>query len=249
MIAFSAPPFRRSVSVLVPALNEVENLRPTTVHLVRALSETCEEFEIIIVDDGSNDGTADEADRIAAEYPNVRVFHNERNFGIGYSYRRGVEEAQCAYMVYIPGDNTWPYTSCRELFLAIGSADIVTSYAINAHERGFVRRLLSPTYTKCLNMVFGHRMHYYNGLNIYPISFLRANPVTTSGFAFQAELLLRALAAGMSYTEIGLAIDERVSGKSKAINWRSFLNVSSTFLCLVWHLRIKPVFHSAQRGN
>ncbi len=234
--------FRRSITVLVPALNEVENLRPTTETLLRALAETCDEFEVIIVDDGSTDGTAQEADQLAAEFPNVRALHNARNLGIGAAYRRGIAEARCACLVYIPGDNTWPYESCRQLFSALGRADIVTSYPLNSQSRTLVRRMLSPLYTCSLNLIFGHRMHYYNGLNIYPVSFLRAASIATSGFAFQAEALLKALTAGLSYIEIGLTIDERVSGGSKAISLRSFLSVTGTVLRLAWNLRVKRLF-------
>ena len=100
---------RRSISVLVPALNEVDNLRPTVETLLRALSETADEFEIIVVDDGSSDGTKELADRLAAEISRVRVLHNERPRGIGHAYMRGCEVARGDHFVYIPGDNTRPY--------------------------------------------------------------------------------------------------------------------------------------------
>lgn len=227
----------RSICVLIPALNEVENLAPTVDAVRQALSETVETFEIIIVDDGSNDGTGEVADRLAADLAGVRVFHNPNRRGIGYDYMLGYEKTTCDYFVYIPGDNTWPYASCRELFSALGQADIVTSYAVNPEVRPLGRRLLSPFYTFCLNLLFGRRMRYYNGLTIYPVSFLKTRPATTYGFAFQAEALLKALAAGLSYVEVGLAIDERAAGASKAINLRNIAGVIATILRLRWSLR------------
>jgi dolichol-phosphate mannosyltransferase len=227
----------RSICVLVPALNEVENLAPTVNAVRRALSETIEAFEIIIVDDHCTDGTARVADRLAAEIKNVRVFHNPSTRGIGYAYILGYENTTCSHFVYIPGDNTWPYLSCRKLFSALRQTDIVTSYAINPEVRPLSRRLLSPFYTYCLNLLFGHKMRYYNGLTIYPVSFLRTRPVTTFGFAFQAEALLKALAVGLSCSEIGLPIDERAAGSSKAISLRNIASVIATILRLRWELR------------
>jgi dolichol-phosphate mannosyltransferase len=230
----------RSITVLVPALNEAANLGPTVETLVRALGETTDEFEIIVVDDGSIDGTGAVADSLTAAIPGVRVFHNARNCGIGYAYMLGCREARCSHFVYIPGDNTWPFESCRRLFAQLGCADIVTSYATNPEVRPLGRRLLSPLYTACLNLIFGRHMRYYNGLTIYPVEFLRGRPATTFGFGFQAEVLLRALDAGLSYVEIGLAIDERAAGGSKAVRLGNILSVMATVLRLFWRLRIVP---------
>src|SRR5215813_3359615 len=112
----ASPTLEKSVSVLVPAFNEVNNLAGTVERLLEALDITVEDFEIIIVDDGSTDGTGAVADRLSASNPSVRVLHNAQNMGLGYAYRRGYQEASKEFYVYIPGDNTWPYRSFVELF-------------------------------------------------------------------------------------------------------------------------------------
>lgn len=228
----------QSVSVLVPCLNEESNLEPTLERLLKALSITAEDFEIIIINDGSTDTTGIVADRLAAVHDNVRVIHHRTPMGLGSAYRAGVNEASKNYLVYIPGDNTWPYRSLLELFGNLGKADIVTCYTTNAHVRPFGRRLVSSAYTCVLNLLFGRRMHYYNGLTIYPMSFLKKNPVTTAGFGFQADTLIHALERGLSVVEIALPIDERMAGGSKAVNLRNITSVAMTVLRLFWQLRI-----------
>src|ERR1700675_243415 len=161
----------RSISVLVPVLNEADNLEPTVNRLIEALTITIEDFEIIVVDDGSTDGTAVVSDRLAATKPNVRVIHNPRNMGLGYSYARGCDEARKEFFVYIPGDNTWPYRSFVELFGNLGRADIITSFAINPGVRPASRRIVSRAYTQVLNFLFRRRMRYFNGLTIYETDF------------------------------------------------------------------------------
>src|SRR5256885_1412512 len=79
--------------------------------------------------------------------------------------------------------------------------------------RGPARRLGSSAYTGALNLAFGLRMHYFNGLTVYPTEFLRSNPVKTHGFGFQAEALLKAIDDGLSVVEIPLPIDERAVGR------------------------------------
>lgn len=233
------PMLQRSISVFVPALNEEHTLAPTVERLIDALTITIEDFEIIIVNDGSSDNTGNVAERIAAENPIVRVVSNPRTMGLGFGYRRGYEEATKDSFVYIPGDNTWPYRSFVELFGNLGRADIITSYAINPEVRPFGRRIVSRLYTIAMNVLFGRHMRYFNGLTIYPVSFLRRGPATTFGFGFQAEVLLKALYSGLSYIEVGLPIDERSAGGSKAVNIRNIVSVAATVVRLFWALRIR----------
>jgi dolichol-phosphate mannosyltransferase len=238
------PRTRGSISVVVPALNEIDNLEPTVLTLLTALRATIDEYEIVIVDDGSTDGTGEVADRLTTEHLPVRAVHNESNMGIGYSYERGYRAASKEFLVYIPGDNTWPLDSCVELFSTLGHADVIVSYASNPEVRPRGRRILSRVYTGTLNTLFGHRMRYYNGLNVYPTEFLRRLPRMTVGFGFQAEVLLRSLGAGMSYVEIAVPIDERTAGHSKAVTCRNVMAVMRTVLRLWWELRIAPIVQS-----
>ena len=229
---------RRSITVLVPALDEEKSLAPTVKRLIDALTITIEEFEIVIIDDGSSDKTRVVAEQLAADYPFVRVIANPRTMGLGFSYTRGYQEAKKEFFVYIPADNTWPYRSFVELFGQLGRADIITSYALNPEVRPFGRRVISRFYTLVLNALFARQLRYFNGLTIYPVSFLRRGPLTTFGFGFQAEVLLKALYSGLSYIEVGLPIDERSAGGSKAVNPRNIISVIVTIVRLFWTLRV-----------
>jgi NAD(P)-dependent dehydrogenase (short-subunit alcohol dehydrogenase family) len=230
---------QRSLTVLVPALNEESTLAPTVERLIDALTITIDDFEIIIVDDGSSDGTRAVAERLAAAHSFIRVIGNPRSMGLGYAYRRGYQEATKAFFAYIPSDNTWPYRSFVELFGQLGHADVITSYALNPEVRPLARRIVSRLYTVVLNVLFSRHLRYFNGLTIYPVTFLRRGPLTTVGFGFQAEVLLKALNSGLSYIEVGLPIDERSSGASKAVSARNIASVAVTVARLFWTLRIR----------
>jgi NAD(P)-dependent dehydrogenase (short-subunit alcohol dehydrogenase family) len=229
---------QRSLSVLIPALNEAKNLEQTVVRLIEALTITVEDYEIVIVDDGSTDGTGAIADQIAAANANIRVIHHPTNKGLGYCYTEGYRAATKEYFVYIPGDNTWPYRSFVELFGNIGRADVITSFAINPEVRPRGRRYVSRLFTIVMNRLFSRNLQYFNGLTIYPTNFLRRDPATTFGFGFQAEVLLKALTSGLSYIEVGLPIDERASGQSKAVNARNILSVAASVAALFYGLRV-----------
>jgi NAD(P)-dependent dehydrogenase (short-subunit alcohol dehydrogenase family) len=231
--------WQRSISVFIPCLNEEKNLKPTVARLIEALTVTVEDYEIIIVNDGSSDGTGAVAENLAAENSTIRALHNSRNMGLGYCFAQAYREARKSFFVYIPGDNTWPYRSFVELFGNLGRADIITSYAINPDVRPFARRVVSRLYTNLLNLLFRRHLQYFNGLTIYPVDFLRRDPATTFGFGFQAEVLLKALNLGLSYIEVGLPIDERTAGGSKAVNLTNILSVLSTLVRVFSDLRIR----------
>ena len=142
------------MTLLVPAFNEATNLAPTIERLIDALTITIEDFEIIIVNDGSTDNTHDIAEQIAKRHSMVRVIHNKQNMGLGYSYKRGYQEANKEFFVYIPGDNTWPYRSFVELFGNLGRAEIVTSYSTNPEVRPSGRRIISRAADLCTELAF-----------------------------------------------------------------------------------------------
>jgi dolichol-phosphate mannosyltransferase len=227
-----------SLSVLVPALNEQRDLEPTVRQLIRVVGGVCEDFEIIIVNDGSTDRTGAIAQRLVQEESRVRLLENPSNMGLGYSYARGVREASKTHFVYVPGDNTWPESSIGEILRHLGKADVITSYATNPEVRVGFRRLVSTAYTVALNTLFGHKMRYFNGLSVYPREFLLTRPITTWGFGFQAETLLKALDAGLSVVEVGVPIDEAAARKSRALSLRNFLSVAKTVVTTFWTLRV-----------
>jgi NAD(P)-dependent dehydrogenase (short-subunit alcohol dehydrogenase family) len=229
----------RSLSVFVAAFNEADNLGPTVDTIMRAASVSVEEYEIIIVNDGSTDGTREVADDLASKYPQVRVIHNERNMGLGYGWISAIKAATKGSFVFVPGDNTWPYRSLHELFGNLGKADVITSYTTNPEIRSTGRRALSSTYTTALNLIFGLKMRYYHGLTIYPTEFMRAHPITTYGFASMAEALLRAIHEGLSFIEVACPIEERANGHSKALTTKNLSSVAGTIGKLFIEMRLR----------
>jgi NAD(P)-dependent dehydrogenase (short-subunit alcohol dehydrogenase family) len=227
-----------SLSVVVPAFNVRDRLGQTVERLLQALRVSVEDFEIFIVDDASSDGTGAEADSLAAREAHIKALHNPRRLGLGGCYRRGIAEASKSYFVYIPGDNTWPRRSFLELFGQLGKADVITSYPTTLRALPMVRRFALRAHTRTLNLLFQLRMRYYNGLTIYPLGFLRATKVTTQGFGFQAEILLRAIRAGLSHIEVAIPVDVRAATAIRVITPTNVLSVARSVPRLLWELRI-----------
>src|SRR5262245_24732679 len=96
--AHEMPSPDRSLSVIIPAYNEAENIMATLENVAAAFETLAIPHEILVIDDGSKDDTAAIVERARGRYPAVRLLKNEKNMGFGWSYRRGVDEAALAHI-------------------------------------------------------------------------------------------------------------------------------------------------------
>ena len=234
------PPLKsRSLSVIVIAHNHAESLQATVESIHSALVVTTENSEIIIYDDGSTDDTAAVAGGLERRFKGVRVISFATQAGVGHRFKEGIREANCNFIVYIPADNSWPYRSYIELFGNIGKAEIITSYANNLFLRmPRMRRAASKLYTFLLDQAFGLKLHYYNGLTIYPSSYLSSIQLVSAGFGFQAEALIRAIRAGYSFVETALPIAENAAVRARPLTSRNIVDA----LAMIIRVKIKDTF-------
>jgi glycosyltransferase involved in cell wall biosynthesis len=225
-----------SVSFVVPALNEERVLEG----VIRSVSQTVDariaSYEIILIDDGSTDRTGAIMERLAAELPNMRVIHNDPNMGLGASYQRGVKEARLEYVMMLCGDGGVPASSLPPIIEKIGSADIVVPYMVNLRAiKTPTRYAISRCYTGLLNLMSGQHLNYYNGLPVHRRSLLRQINMTSSGFGFQGEILVKLLKSGCSYVEVGVEGAE-ATNKSSVFRVKNLASVTKTLLKLLREL-------------
>ncbi|MFC1592115.1 glycosyltransferase family 2 protein [Thermodesulfobacteriota bacterium] len=147
---------RQGLSIILPALNEAQALAP----LVQEIEGYCRErripAEIIIVNDGSTDGTAAVADRLAAENPGVAVIHHGRNLGYGKAIRNGFRAARNPYLFYTDADRQFAIRDLDHFWPHVrsGEADVVAGFRIDRQDSR-LRRLLSWGFNRLVRMLFG----------------------------------------------------------------------------------------------
>jgi len=222
-----------ATSFVVPALNEEGVVNEVVRAIWAIVDHYLDVYEIILIDDGSTDRTGQIMDQLASELPHVRVLHNETNCGLGASYQRGVREAKLDYVMMLCGDGGLPASSLPPIIEKIGTADIVVPYMPNLKEiKTPVRYLISRSYTNLLNLLSGHRLHYYNGLPVHRRAFLNQIKMTSSGFGFQGEILVKLLKSGCTYVEVPVPGAE-TTNKTSVFRLRNILSVTKTLLKLV----------------
>jgi len=246
---------RYSTSFVIPALNE-ENVVEEVVRAVwETVSRHLETFEIILIDDGSTDQTGQIMDRLASELPRMRVIHNATNLGLGAAYQRGVREARLDHVMMLCGDGGLPAASLPAIIEKIGTADIVVPYMTNLSEiKTPMRYLISRTYTNLLSLLSGHRLHYYNGLPVHRRALLNQITITSSGFGFQGEILVKLLKSGCSYVQVGV-LGAEATNKTAIFRVRNLFSVTATLLKLLLELirfrrlEIVPMRELARSGE
>ncbi len=222
-----------SLSIVIPAYCEAENILGTLDNVTGALASLPIDAEIIVVDDGSTDGTADLVRRHADRCPGVQLLVNERNMGFGWTYRRGVQAASREHVVMVHGDNAWGATTLQELFSHVGEADVIVGYTRDMWKtRSAGRTLLSKTFTLLVNAITRRRLQYYNGLQIHRTAVLRSLSIESTGYGFQAEVLVKSLKCSRTFVEVPMELTERVHGGSKAFRLKNVKDVLQTLMRL-----------------
>lgn len=203
-----------SVSFFCPAYHDAENL-PDLVPAVRSfLSKHADEFEIVIIEDGSPDNTGEVADQLAARFPHVRVVHHAKNQGYTATLREGFETARFDYVMYTDGDNQYDITDFEPYLNLIERNDLISGYAkVKAASRR--RALQSFVFNALIAVLF---VRWYRDINcsmkLIRRDALQKIPLRSSprGAFIDAELMLRARAAGLRIAQFPVTHYARKSG-------------------------------------
>ena len=223
---------------MVPAFNEEGALAETIGQIRGGLVGRVDNFEILIFDDGSHDLTGKVADTLALKDKTIRVFHNGRNRGTGYSYLQGLKLARFEYYMYVPGDNEFPQIALIGMIKHLGEVDIIIPFVKNMSVRPPVRRIISDIFTFVINSLFGLKIIYYNAPVIHNTELLRGVTLgENSGHAYQAAVLVSLIRAGASYLEVGYNMKERATGGSAAFKFRNILRVFETIIS--FYIKVK----------
>ncbi len=221
-----------TLSFIVPAYNEQNNLPRACETILRLASRCFREFEIIIVDDASTDGTWQTAQQLAKDNVLIRVFRNVSNRGLGFTYYYGIEKARYDYVMLVPGDNEVSPEALEGIFHEAGKADVLVTHIANRRARPLARQVVSRFFTLTMNLLFGLKLHYYNGINVIRTDLVKQCPHLTDGFAYMALILVRLLRDGRAYSTVGFMVQKRNHGKTKAFRLKNVISVLTSVATL-----------------
>lgn len=219
-----------SITVAIPALNEEKNIEGAIRSVFAAAAKVPGlQLEIIVIDDGSQDRTAEIVRGLAQQHDNVRMIQNSRNIGLGASIRRAIEAASMDKFLFIPGDNDLPVSTLELLFSNAYVADVVMTYFHNDECRGRMRYLLSNLFRVIYTTTFDLYVLYVNGPAVYPTNRLRQIDLHSTRFSIVAEINIKLLRQGVSFVELASNRQVGMEGSTSA-SWRSLLETARVYL-------------------
>ncbi|HEY5045541.1 MAG TPA: polyprenol monophosphomannose synthase [Solirubrobacteraceae bacterium] len=218
--------------LILPTYNEAENVQAIITAAGEVLTGASPDgFRVLVVDDGSPDGTGQIADRLAAEHDWVEVLHRAEKNGIGPAYLAGFRHALdhgAGYVMEMDSDFSHDPADLARLLAAVAAgADLAlgSRYVPGGGVRnwGLLRRLISEGGSTYARLVLGLRVRdLTGGFKCFRREVLEAihfDGVRSQGYAFQVELTYRAVRAGFQVVEVPIVFKDRERGESK-MSWR-----------------------------
>ena len=200
------PTLKPSVSVIVPALNEVENVAPLVAELAAKLPM---DYEVIIVDDGSTDGTYETAVAAQAQYRFLRVCQHRTNLGKTAAIVTGVEQAKGEFISVFDADLQFrPEDVVAQVEKLRAGWDVVTGWKQGAYEK----RAVSSIYNRLARLMFGIKVHDINALKSFRREVLIGETLRKDWHRYIVPL---AAARGFRVTEIPVVLRPRQFGEAK----------------------------------
>jgi glycosyltransferase involved in cell wall biosynthesis len=230
------------VSIVAPAFNEAAIIETVVREWMSVLSGETEEWEIVVTDDGSTDGTGTILRRLTEEDDHIKVVSLSTNKGCGYALRQAIDEARGKYVVTIDADGQFDLADYKSLFGKLTEGyDIVTGF--RRHKIDTVTRVVSDRiYHLIVKMLFGVHLRDTNcALKVYKSSILKAIQIDSRGYSIPTELLIKARALGYRIGEVGVTHSGRTVGVSKlkvvTVGWQTFIFLVYLKLKLLLHKR------------
>lgn len=221
------------ITVVMPALNEEANIGAAVCDTLRAFDSFGLDGEVVIVNDGSTDGTAAVVRTLMAEDARVRTIAHDEPHGIGASFWDGVDQAAKEAVVMLPGDNENDPRECFRYTGLLADVDIIIPFVLNHGARSATRKIVSFAYQFIINLSFGTSFNYTNGTVIYRRCVLSEITQRSTGFFFQTDILVRAVKMRRYlFAEVPYRVRQRTGGHSKAISFRTFGRVSRDYVRL-----------------
>jgi len=203
-----------SFTVIVPVYNEADLVIPSLARIDGFMRSWSADYEILVIESGSTDGSGALCDEAARTSRNVRVIHEPTRAGYGSAIRLGFANATKTLAWIVTLDVPFPLESIITAAPLLDSHGCVLSYR-SKDPRGIGRRIQSAIYNLLLHVLLGIRARHINSaFKVMRLSVVKEIPLRSAGWFIDAELLYRLQERGITCAEIGVPLVDRSAGAS-----------------------------------
>jgi glycosyltransferase involved in cell wall biosynthesis len=208
------------LSVFLPAYNDSGTIASLVITSLKTAARLTPDFEVIIVNDGSADSTAEISDELARTYPQVRVVHHEKNRGYGGALRTGFETASKELVFYTDGDAQYDPRELAKLWAAFSpDVDFVNGYKISRNDP-LHRIVIGRAYHWFVKLAFGLRLSDVDcDFRLMRRSVFDKVRLTRSSGVICVELMKKVQDHGYRLAEVPVHHFHRSYGKSQFFNF------------------------------
>ena len=207
-----------SISIFFPCYNEQENVGLAVEKALAVMEELNADFEVIVVDDGSTDGTGQIADEIAARNSGVKVVHHQSNLGYGAALQSGFKAATKELVFYTDGDSQFDINEMPALLPLMEQYDIVSCYRLNRRDP-IIRKINGWCWTKLVCLLFSLKIRDIDcAFKLYKREIFDDIKMSSTGALIDTEILARAARKNYSITQKGVHHYPRPAGLSSGAN-------------------------------
>ncbi len=220
-VDMSLPPLKprlistpRSLSVILPAYNEEALISDTISHVMSILSSWMQDFEVIVVNDGSKDRTGEIVADLEAYDRRIRLMNHPVNKGYGAALVTGFESVTKELAFFMDSDGQFDIRDLVRFFPLIEEYGAVLGYRIDRQDT-WMRKLNAWGWKKLVGFVF--RVHARDidcAFKLFRAEFFRTNHLETRGAMINTEIVYKLARAGYTYTEVGVQHLPRLAGKA-----------------------------------
>ena len=239
-----------SISAFFPAYNDAGTIASMVVMADRTLRQLTDDYEIIVVNDGSPDHTGEVLEELAARYPRLRVITHPRNRGYGGALRSGFAHATKELVFYTDGDAQY---DPRELALLLPAltpdVDLVNGYKIQRHDP-LHRIIIGRIYHHLVRVLFRLRLRDVDcDFRLMRRRIFEQIDLQEDSGVICVELMTKVQQAGFRIAEVPVHHYHRAYGKSQFFNFRRIALVGRDLVRLWWQLIWRDEFRRRLRAR
>ncbi|MEM9070773.1 MAG: glycosyltransferase family 2 protein [Myxococcota bacterium] len=218
------------LSLILPCYNEGPNVDRAVQEAFETAKEVASAFEIVVVDDGSADDTADRARALQKTIPELVLVQHPVNRGYGAALRTGFRAARFPWVFYTDGDAQFDSRQLCDVVDQVQEGAVLAGYRSPRQDHSVLRTGLGRAWTFLANASLGLAVADVNcAFKVFPKALLDAIPMESQGAAIDAEILAEARHRGLPIRQVPVAHRPRVAGRATGAR-------ADVMLLAVWEL-------------
>ena len=230
-----------SCTAFVPVHDEEASIVAVAEGLLAVLPEVADAWDLVLVDDGSRDGTAALVDRLAATYDGVRVVRHAANRGYGAAVRSGIAAARGEWVFFTDGDGQFDPAVLADVVRALGDADVVLGWRATRADT-WRRRAFTRAWNGIVRRFLGVPVRDVNcAVKLFRRSLVDAGALRVDGGAISAELLAHLARRRARVVELAVPHLPRRAGRASGGSPRVALQAFTELAAVWWRSKRKPM--------